>query len=134
MLAFHRTLAGATLAAAAMVGCAGCAERDGAATAVQYLSAAVTAGDGAAACEVLAPETRAAVTESAGVSCPEAIIDAGLTPLGAVHSVAVYGQWARVVTDHDTVFLAAFGSGWKVVAAGCRSQGERPYDCRVQGG
>ncbi|MFI7370870.1 hypothetical protein ACIBSW_12315 [Actinoplanes sp. NPDC049668] len=123
------------LAAAAMAACSGCVgQSDGAATAVKHLSTALTAGDGAAVCAILAPDTRLAVAESTGTSCPEAISDQGLTPPGAIRAVDVYGQWARVVTEHDTVFLAAFGAGWKVVAAGCRSRGERPYDCRVQAG
>jgi len=53
---------------------------------------------------------------------------------GSVTHVDVYGQWARVVLSDDTVFLAAFPGGWRVVAAGCQSRGERPYDCTVQGG
>jgi len=27
-----------------------------------------------------------------------------------------------------------FPGGWRVVAAGCQSRGERPYDCVVDGG
>jgi hypothetical protein len=46
----------------------------------------------------------------------------------------VYGQWAKVRLDDDTVFLAVFSDGWKVVAAGCQPQGDRPYDCTLQGG
>ena len=34
----------------------------------------------------------------------------------------------------DTVFLAVFPGGWRVVAAGCTPHGDRPYDCVVQGG
>jgi hypothetical protein len=84
-------------------------------------------------CAILAPDTRAAVAESSGTTGAQAITDAGLPPPGAVRTVDVYGQWARVVTEQDTLFLAAFGDGWQVVAAGCRSRGERPYDCRVEG-
>jgi hypothetical protein len=130
--------AGSVLLAAAMAtagsGCAQPAERgEGAAATVRRLATAVASGDGAAACEVLAPETRAAVQESAGAPCADAITEENLPAPGTVQSVDVYGQWARVVAVGDTVFLGAFGDGWRVVAAGCRSRGERPYDCQVQG-
>jgi hypothetical protein len=45
----------------------------------------------------------------------------------------VYGQWAQVRLTGDVVFLAAFPGGWRVVAAGCSPQGNRPYDCTLQG-
>jgi hypothetical protein len=50
-----------------------------------------------------------------------------------VRHADVFGQWARVVLDSDTVFLASFPGGWRVVAAGCQPQGERPYDCTLRG-
>jgi hypothetical protein len=34
----------------------------------------------------------------------------------------------------DTIFLARFQSGWKVMAAGCSPVPGHPYDCRLQGG
>jgi hypothetical protein len=116
---------------------AGCAAPDGAndrpATVVRQLTAALAAGDGTAACAALAPRTRAALVEQSGSPCPRAIADEDLPPAGPVRTVDVYGQWARVVTTQDTVFLAAFGTDWRVVAAGCRPRGEEPYDCQVQG-
>ena len=66
-----------------------------------------------------------------GSNCLCALRD--LPAPGPVRTVDVYGEWARVVTERDTLFLAAFGEGWRVVAVGCRSRGERPYDCQVQG-
>jgi hypothetical protein len=30
--------------------------------------------------------------------------------------------------------LAGFPGGWRVVAAGCRPRGQRPYDCVIDGG
>jgi hypothetical protein len=126
-------IAGAGLAVAA----SGCAQpgqdRDAAATVARDLLTAVAAGDGAVACATLAPDTRAALERSAGKSCSEAITDEGLPQPGTVQSVDVYGQWARVVMSDDTVFLGAFGDGWRVVAAGCQPRGERPYDCQLQG-
>jgi hypothetical protein len=112
-------------------GCTG--PQAGVSAAVPRLASALTAGDGSAACAALAPATRAAVAKTAGSSCPEAILQENLPLPGAVQTTDVYGQWARVVTAQDTLFLAAFGDGWQVVAAGCRPRVERPYDCLVRG-
>ena len=127
-------VAGALLAAG---GCADAGDRGSAASeaALRLLTAAKD-GDGAAACAVLAPDTAAAVSRSAGTSCAAAIGGAHLPSPATVEHVDVYGQWARVRLADDTVFLAAFPGGWRGVAAGCTSppgDGERPYDCVVQG-
>jgi hypothetical protein len=106
---------------------------DGAAGTARGLLTAAAAGDGAAACATLAPETLAGLEKSSGKGCAEAITEEDLPGPGTVRTVDVYGQWARVVTSDDTVFLGAFGDGWRVVAAGCRPRGERPYDCLLQG-
>ena len=82
----------------------------------------------------LAPETAAEVEESAGKSCAEAILQEDLLEPGSVVGSDVYGQWAQVRFSGDTVFLAMFGDGWRVVAAGCTPRGQRPYDCVIQGG
>jgi hypothetical protein len=108
-----------------------------AATANRWLTA-VRDGDGAAACALLAPDTAHAVEQAAGRPCPDAIAGEDLPDPGAVTRVQVYGQHAQVAvaaSDGDgTVFLAMFPGGWRVVDAGCRLQGDRPYDCTVQGG
>lgn len=102
--------------AALVVAAAGCGQArpdgDAAADTARALSAAATAGDGAAACAVLAPATRAALEESAGRPCPAAVTEEDLPGPGAVQTVDVYGQWAHVVTSGDTVFLGTFGDGW----------------------
>lgn len=95
---------------------------------------AVDSKDGAAACAKLAPETLAEVEQSAGKPCAEAILDADLPRPGQVVGADVYGQWAQVRLSDDTLFLGVFPGGWRVVAAGCTSRGDRPYDCVVQGG
>ncbi|MET8040642.1 hypothetical protein ABZU25_07220 [Micromonospora sp. NPDC005215] len=46
----------------------------------------------------------------------------------------VYGQQAQVRLDGDTVLLAVFPGGWRVVAAGCTDRGDKPYDWVLQGG
>jgi hypothetical protein len=133
-----RTVAGVLALACTVSAVAGCASgggrRDAVVGVAQRLLTAVADGDGAAACAALAPDTAAEVASAAGKGCPEAILDEDLPAPAAVTRVDVYGQWARVVLADDTVFLAAFPGGWRVVAAGCRSRGDRPYDCSVQGG
>ncbi|OJF14319.1 hypothetical protein [Couchioplanes caeruleus] len=116
-------------------GCAPAAERGEAAADVAVrLLTAVQSQDGAAACATLAPETLAQVEEAAGQSCDRAILDEDLPSAGAVTGTDVYGQWAQVRLTGDTMFLAVFPGGWRVVAAGCTPRGDRPYDCVVQGG
>jgi hypothetical protein len=123
------------LALAALTGCAAAGGRGQAAADVATrLLTAVQGKDGAAACALLAPDTASEVEQSGGKPCAEAILDDHLPQPGAVTGTAVYGQWAQVRIGDDTVFLAAFRGGWRVVAAGCQSRGDRPYDCEVQGG
>src|SRR3954452_2773586 len=103
----------------ALAGCGSVPDREnGAADAASRLLEAVAAGDGDAACAVLAPDTVAEVEKSAGQPCADAILDADLPGPAAVESTDVYGQWAQVVLADDTVFAAMFPGGWRVVAAG----------------
>nr|BFE59710.1 hypothetical protein GCM10020063_042360 [Dactylosporangium thailandense] len=127
------------IAVLALAACSGAdARADAAAGTAQRLLTAVQAGDGAAACALLAPDTANEVGQSSGRSCPDVIGGVDLPGPAAVRRVEVYGQHAEVAVaapDGDgTLFLALFPGGWRVVAAGCRPQGERPYDCTVQGG
>jgi hypothetical protein len=122
-------------AVAALAGCGSVASRGlAASTVAQRLLTAVDRKDGAAACALLAPDTAAEVAQSAQKDCAEAILDQNLPRPGSVTGDDVDGQWARVRLSDDTVFLAMFAGGWRVVAAGCTPRGERPYDCTVQGG
>ncbi|SNT47851.1 hypothetical protein SAMN05421812_10729 [Asanoa hainanensis] len=126
--------AGVVLTALAVAGCGGPGGREDAAAAVAVrLLDAVAASDGAAACATLAPETLADLEKAADRPCAEAVLDQELPAPGRVTTTDVYGQWAQVRLDTDTVFLAVFRGGWRVVAAGCQPRGERPYDCSVQG-
>jgi hypothetical protein len=128
-------LAVVSLSALALAGCGSVGGREQAASAAAVrLLTAVDSGDGAQACAVLAPETAAELEQSAGQPCPQAVLDEDLPKPGAVAGTEVYGQWAQVRLAGDTVFLGAFTDGWRVVAAGCTAQGDKPYDCTLQGG
>ena len=120
---------------ALLAGCGAVGEREDAASAVAVgLLASVAAQDGQAACDRLAPDTVDALEKSAGVPCPEAILDEDLPPPGDVLSADVFGQWAQVRLSDDTMFLAVFPGGWRVVAAGCTSRDPRPFQCDLDGG
>ena len=119
----------------ALSGCADVADRrTTAGDAATKLLTAVAGKDGATACAVLAPDTAAEVEQSAGKPCDQAILDEDLPAPATVNGTDVYGQWAQVRLSDDTMFLAVFPGGWRVVAAGCESRTSRPYDCTLQGG
>jgi hypothetical protein len=120
-----------SLAVLPITGCGSVDRRaDSAAAVAQQLRQALANGDAASACALLAPSTAAELEPS----CPEAIIDEDLPTADGSGTAEVYGRWAQVRLDDDTVFLAAFSGGWRVVAAGCRARGAaEPYDCTLQG-
>ena len=101
--------------------------------AAQRLHQALTSGEPAAACGLLAPATLKEVEQSAHTPCAQALADAGIPDATAVTTTDVYGTNARVVLNGDTVFLARFGAQWKVTAAGCKPRPGLPYDCDVKG-
>ncbi|WP_433362891.1 hypothetical protein ACQPZX_31140 [Actinoplanes sp. CA-142083] len=114
-----------------LAGCGSVGDREDAASATALrLLGDVAAGDGAGACALLAPDTASSVSDS---DCPSAILSSDLPEPGSVLGADVYGQWAQVRLTGDTVFLAVFPGGWRVVAAGCTVRGNKPYDCAVEG-
>jgi hypothetical protein len=117
----------------ALTGCAGQgnAENHNAESAAVAFAAAAKSSP-AAACDLLAPETRKELESTDGPcagSLPQQVDSAG----GSVREVQVYGKDAIVHLSDDTVFLARFRDGWRVTAASCTPQGDRPYDCKIKG-
>ncbi|MEV7996398.1 hypothetical protein AB0O67_32265 [Streptomyces sp. NPDC086077] len=109
--------------------------RDGVTHEVQRFERALDADQYERLCTALAPATREELEQSAqGGRCVQVIGEQGLPAAGAVRGVDVYGDQARVVLEHDTVFLAHFPTGWKVTAAGCLPRPQRPYQCEIKGG
>ena len=96
----------------------------------QWLAAA-QAGDAARLCGLLTP----AAAESAATgdeTCEQAVGDLDL-PGGTVGRIELWSDEAQVRAGADTLFLVRLSGGWRVNAAGCRPQGDRPYDCDVEG-
>jgi len=122
-----------TLAATGVTAC-GSPETQDATRVAQRFARAVDTSGAAAACADLAPATRSELEQSAGKRCPAAILEQHLPHTGAVRSATAYGTMAQVRLRGDTLFLARFQGGWKVMAAGCSPKAGHPYDCTLQGG
>ncbi|MER7521074.1 hypothetical protein [Streptomyces sp. NPDC126499] len=126
---------GTLLTAALLAGCGASAPREDAATrAGVEFSRALASRDYRAACALLAPESREALTEDGKAACVTALRDAGVPSGGAGLDVQVYGRQALLRMERDTLFLSLFERGWRVTAAGCVPQAEdEPYRCSVKG-
>lgn len=124
------------LAAVLLAGLSGCSQPDAPAVdsvAREFRSTAAD-GDTARACSLLAPGTRAELEQSAGRPCPQALGPEVRPAAGRVRGTQVFGTMAKVAFEHDTVFLAEYRGGWKVLAAACTRVPGHPYDCHLQGG
>lgn len=113
-----------------LAGCAGTQDSATGAVAEQLLGAARN-GDGATACDLLAPATRSELESSSGSPCEEAILEEDLGEGTGEMRVEVYDTSAQVKVGGDTVFLSRFDGRWLVVAAACTAVPDRPYDCSV---
>ena len=119
----------------AVLAVGGCAAPPGpAGSTASRFDAAVGRSAWSTACAMRAPVTRDDLEQSAGSPCADALAQVGLEPAGPVVRVEVFGTMAQARMGQDTVVLARFPGGWKVLAAGCSPQVGRPYDCRLQGG
>jgi hypothetical protein len=116
--------------AASAVLLAGCANLEQ--PVVEQVASTFAAADPSARCAMLAPATVSAVEAARSESCVQAMAQLSL-PEGAVVSSTVWGDNAQVQLVGDTVFLTLTSTGWKVAAAGCRSRGDAPYVCRLEG-
>ena len=123
-----------TLAAAlVLTGCGPDDREKAAASTAERFADAAQGDDAAAACAMLAPQTRRELEESSDAACVTALAEAELPDLGRAGEVQVYGHQAEVRGDGDTIFLADHDGRWQVIAAGCEPRTDRPYDCAVKG-
>ena len=128
-----RVLLGACLLSA-LGGCgAGGADETAGAVAEDFYAAAA-AKDGRRACAVLSESTLAELEKEEMKPCREAVT--GLQLSGStVAGSTVYVTSARVeLRGGDHVFLDRTPGGWRVSAAGCKSEPgeEQPDDCEVE--
>lgn len=125
----------ASCAAALAVLLGGCAadQVPAARDVAEQFYAAYEAGDGEAACALLAPSTLEELEQSARKACSEAVLSQDVPDVGDATDVQVFGDQAQVRFDGDTAFLARYPAGWRVVAVACEPRPDRPYDCQVKG-
>jgi hypothetical protein len=102
-------------------------------TAATGFYAAVSASQWGRACSYLAPQTRSELEQSAGSACPKALAEEKLSDPGPVRKLSGAGTMAQVRFRQDTVFMAEFRHGWRVMAADCKPRPGKPYDCQIQG-
>jgi hypothetical protein len=123
------------VAVAALMLAAGCtpAAEPQARSAAEDFQAAVNRGDAAATCGLLSEAARQNLESATVAPCAQALTRLDL-PGGDVGEVAVWGDNAQARLGSGVLFLAEFGSGWRVTAAGCTFRSEKlPYDCDVEG-
>jgi hypothetical protein len=113
-------------------GCAGPGTAAPTSVAMRF-HAAVSQQNGALACALLAPETRSELVQAAGEPCSRAVLGEAIPDVGRVRESDRFGVQAQVQMSGDTVFLAEFPGGWRVVAAACTPRRALPYDCQVKG-
>jgi hypothetical protein len=115
-------------------GASGGSADPGAQTTAQQFTRAVSEGNHAQACSLLAPETKAQLEQAAGQPCRAAIAEEKLDAADGFEEIATFGTMAQARFAGDTVFMTKFPRGWRVLAAGCSPVPGGPYDCRLQGG
>lgn len=117
---------------AVLLSACGGAQDDPVRAAADAFYGAVTAGEGAAACDVLAPVTRSELEQSSGTTCAEAVLAEGVPSVGEPRRVEVFGTMAQISYAGEVAFLTRFDDEWRVLAAACTPTPIR-YDCSLQG-
>lgn len=102
----------------AAAGCAPAAASEVRAVAEGF-QVAVGKGDASAACGMLADQTRSSLELTSARSC-RAALKALRLPADKPTGIEVWGTNAQARLPGGALFLAEFGSGWKITAAGCR--------------
>lgn len=89
-------------------------------------------GKAADACGLLFDQTRDKLAESEQGPC-EQTLPSVVSPAGNLQKAEVFGRKAIVKFDNDTAFLVQQKDGWRVIAAACKEQSGKPYDCQLEG-
>ena len=118
------------VATALLTGCAGSQDEPAGSSARRLLEAA-QGGDGAAACEQLAPAARSELEQQSGTACEEAILEEDLGDGSGELVVEVFDTMAQARVGDQTVFLSRYDGRWLVVGAACTPVPGRPYDCSI---
>lgn len=129
----RRTLVGAACMAVVLSlgGCNSAREADAAAAAGRFQQAVATR-DWTGACGLLSEQARTQLEGTTARSCTSALAALRLSS-DRMGEVQVWGRNGMVTSGSSAVFLSLFSSGWRVIAAGCTSQGEDlPYQCSVR--
>jgi hypothetical protein len=120
-------------AALAVSGCGTSAAETQVRASVGRFEKALQSQDGAAACKELSSQTRSSLESEEKKPCDQAIGQTDLKPASGVEDVSVWITSGLVKLGGDTLFMDETAEGWKISAAGCKSQGsDKPYDCQVQ--
>lgn len=120
--------------ALALLSVPGCApDGTAAAAAAEEFHRSVADSNWSSACSLLQAATREKVAKEQDSTCEDRLRTLQLPEPGSVTRSEAYGRNALVEFEHDTVFLAAGEKGWRIMGAGCTSNGEAPYTCEVGG-
>jgi hypothetical protein len=112
--------------------CSAGPQRVGVSSAAVSFVSALERKDGAAACRLLTSDAQQSVAGATNIACPNAILS--VDEQGTmVRSVQVWGDAAQVRVGSDVLFLRRLSAGWRISAAGCKTQPKGPYQCEVTG-
>lgn len=115
-----------------LTGCTPVGQTDASATAGRFQELVATQ-DWTGACALLSERARTDLESAAARPCAEAVTALRL-PTDDVGTVQVWGHNAEATVGQHALFLSEFSPGWRVIAAGCTSQGEdRPDQCAIGG-
>jgi hypothetical protein len=129
--------AGAALIPVALLaaGCGTAGDRRDARAVTQRFIDAVHRRSGERACAQLDAAARQTLEQQAKAPCVRAVTTLQIAARRTAHAV-VYLDDARVDLAGgragEAVFLGRTPAGWRISAAGCTPQGERPYDCDLE--
>lgn len=95
---------------------------------------AVSSGEWASACALLAPTTRSELQQSAGKPCDQALREEEPPAVSGEPAGHVYGTQAQLRYDGETLLLSQYDGRWRSVATACQPRPRRPHDCPVKVG